>query len=163
MGPGIAIKALLQERFSLMVFGWTQIVMDIQPLIAILTGQGRLHGFTHTYVGALLIVVVAGLSGKGMAEWALRRLAGFSPQRSLITWRVALWSAFLGAFSHVALDSVMHSDMTPLVPLSPDNQLLGWISIDQLHLFCLTSAVVGALLYLCVRQWLSRHCKNGID
>jgi hypothetical protein len=33
MGPGILIKALLQGSFSLMVFGWAQIVMDIQPLI----------------------------------------------------------------------------------------------------------------------------------
>ncbi len=33
MGPGILIKALLQSSFSLMVFGWTQIIMDIQPLI----------------------------------------------------------------------------------------------------------------------------------
>ena len=32
MGPGILIKSLLQGAFSLMVFGWAQIVMDIQPL-----------------------------------------------------------------------------------------------------------------------------------
>jgi hypothetical protein len=37
MGPGILIKAILQGSFSLMVFGWTQIVMDIQPLIVILS------------------------------------------------------------------------------------------------------------------------------
>ena len=33
MGPGIAVKAVLQGSFSLMVFGWAQIVMDIQPLV----------------------------------------------------------------------------------------------------------------------------------
>lgn len=50
MGPGILLKALLQGSFSLMVFGWSQIVMDLQPLIAMLTGMGKLHGFTHTYL-----------------------------------------------------------------------------------------------------------------
>jgi hypothetical protein len=32
MGPGIAIKAIARRRFSLMVFGWSQILMDLQPL-----------------------------------------------------------------------------------------------------------------------------------
>ena len=36
MGPGIFIQALLQGGFSLMAFGWTQIVMDIQPLLVII-------------------------------------------------------------------------------------------------------------------------------
>jgi len=44
MGPGILVKSILQSSFSLMVFGWTQIVMDIQPLIVMITGEGHLHG-----------------------------------------------------------------------------------------------------------------------
>ena len=59
MGPGILIKSLLQGSFSLMVFGWTQIVMDIQPLIVLISGEGHLHGFTHTYIGAILIAIFA--------------------------------------------------------------------------------------------------------
>ncbi len=43
MGPAIFIKALLQGSFSLMVFGWSQIIMDIQPLVVLLTQEGRLH------------------------------------------------------------------------------------------------------------------------
>lgn len=46
MGPGIAIKAVLRGSFGLMVFGWTQILMDIQPLIVLISGQGQLHGFS---------------------------------------------------------------------------------------------------------------------
>jgi len=53
MGPGILFKALLQGSFSLMVFGWAQIIMDIQPLIVLITGKGHLHGFTHTYIGVV--------------------------------------------------------------------------------------------------------------
>ncbi len=44
MGPGIVVKALLQGSFSLMVFGWAQIVMDIQPLFVLISGEGHLHG-----------------------------------------------------------------------------------------------------------------------
>jgi ribosomal protein S12 methylthiotransferase accessory factor len=50
MGPGILVKALMQGSFSLMVFGWAQIVMDIQPLFVMITGEGHLHGFSHPYV-----------------------------------------------------------------------------------------------------------------
>jgi len=39
LGPGIAIKAVMQGSFSLMVFGWAQIVMDVQPLVVMITGQ----------------------------------------------------------------------------------------------------------------------------
>ena len=72
MGPGLLIKSLLQSSFSLMVFGWAQIVMDIQPLIAMTTGVGALHGFTHTYVGATLLGIFSAVTGKSLAEWALR-------------------------------------------------------------------------------------------
>ena len=41
MGPGIFIKALLQGSFSLMVFGWTQVIMDIQPLVVLISGEGH--------------------------------------------------------------------------------------------------------------------------
>jgi len=64
MGPGILIKSLLQGSFSLMVFGWTQIVMDIQPLIVLISGEGHLHGFTHSYVGVILIAIFFGANGK---------------------------------------------------------------------------------------------------
>ena len=63
MGPGILIKALLQGSFSLMVFGWAQILMDIQPLLVIITSKGQLHGFSHTYIGASLIAIAAALTG----------------------------------------------------------------------------------------------------
>jgi hypothetical protein len=32
MGPGLAVKAVMQRKFSLLVFGWSQVVIDLQPL-----------------------------------------------------------------------------------------------------------------------------------
>ena len=70
MGPGLLIKAILQGSFSLMVFGWTQIIMDIQPLVVILTGSGHLHGFSHTYMGATLLATFSAISGKYLSDMA---------------------------------------------------------------------------------------------
>ncbi len=32
MGPALVLKSVVGASFSLTVFGWSQIVMDIQPL-----------------------------------------------------------------------------------------------------------------------------------
>ena len=157
MGPGIAIKALLHGSFSLMVFGWAQIIMDIQPLIVMLTGEGHLHGFSHTYLGASLLAIIVILSGKHLAEFGLT-VIGISQQSSpiRITWRIAAISAFIGTYSHVILDSIMHGDVQPFYPFWLTNNLLGIISIEALHKLCLYSGLLGAAIYYAA-QYLSKR------
>lgn len=152
MGPGILIKAILQSSFSLMVFGWTQIVMDLQPLIVIITGAGHLHGFTHTFVGAVLIAMIAALSGKYLSEFGLKLLKLGGPETIEIKWWVAFSSAFIGSFSHVFLDAIMHSDVQPFFPFSLNNDFLTLVSIDTLQRLCLYSGLLGAVLYFGL-QW----------
>ena len=157
MGPGILAKALLQGSFSLMVFGWSQIVMDLQPLVAIVTGEGKLHGFTHTYVGSTLIAIFAAVTGKYLSQWGLAVLSNGAQRGINIRWWVAFLSAFIGAYSHVVLDSIMHNDMEPFFPFSQSNELLGLISISALHKFCVYSGLVGAVAYFAVNYLLSKH------
>ena len=157
MGPGILVKALLQGSFSLMVFGWSQIVMDLQPLIAIVTGEGKLHGFTHTYVGSTLIAIISAVTGKYLSQWALIILSNDTQRGINIRWWVAFLSAFIGSYSHVVLDSIMHTDIEPLSPFSQSNELLGLISVGALHEFCVYSGLVGAVLYFAVGYVLARH------
>lgn len=153
MGPGILIKALLQSSFSLMVFGWTQIVMDIQPLIVLISGEGHLHGFTHTYVGAILIALFAALTGKYLSELGLKIIGLSKKEHPInIAWWVVLLSAFIGSFSHVLLDSIMHSDVEPFFPFTLNNQFLGLITVQMLHKICMYSGLLGAATYF-VMSW----------
>ncbi|MFC4260531.1 metal-dependent hydrolase [Marinobacter lacisalsi] len=158
MGPGIAVKAILQGSFSLMVFGWAQIVMDLQPLFVMITGEGHLHGFSHTYLGAVLLAILSALSGKYLSEIGLYVL-GLNRDWTIVTgWRVAFISAFIGTFSHVLLDSIMHWDVEPFFPVTTDNAIQGVISIEALHQLCLYSGVVGGVVYFAVQFWRrSRH------
>ena len=157
MGPGLLLKGLLQGSFSLVVFGWTQIIMDLQPLAVMVTGTGELHGFSHTYVGASLIAIVSGVSGKYFAEWLLRGLPA-GPRRGLtIAWWVALSSALIGAYSHVVLDSIMHADMHPMYPFSQANSLLGLLSVTALHRLCIYSALTGGVIYLAALYLIRRR------
>lgn len=147
MGSGILIKALMQSSFSLMVFGWTQIVMDIQPLIVLLSGEGHLHGFSHTYIGASVLAVFAGVTGKYLSQVGLWILKVTPSYTESIPWWVVFISAFIGSYSHVLLDSVMHTDVQPFYPLSISNPFLGLLSVSALHKLCLYSGLVGAGVY----------------
>lgn len=159
MGPGILIKAVLQGAFSLMLFGWSQILMDIQPLFVMIHGEGQLHGITHSYVGATIIAVFAALSGKHLSEWLLKRY--FSAAELIrIGWKTAFASAFIGTYSHVALDSIMHADVEPLIPFANDNALFGLLSIDGIHQLCLYSGLAGAALYFPVALLLKKIRKR---
>lgn len=151
MGPGLLLKAGLQGSFSLMVFGWSQILIDLQPMLAILTGRGALHGWTHSYAGATAIAVLAALTGKYAGEFGLRvlRMADYCP----IGWRAAFVGAFIGSYSHVAIDAIMHADVAPLAPFADGRMLYGIVSVETLHILCLASAALGAAGFYLVRRW----------
>jgi membrane-bound metal-dependent hydrolase YbcI (DUF457 family) len=85
------------------------------------------------------------LSGKYLAELGLRIIG--RTQFLPISWGVVFVSAAIGTFSHVVLDSVMHSDIEPFWPFSSANGLLEVISIEALHWVCIGSGLVGVVLY----------------
>lgn len=146
LGPGAAFKAIGGKHFSFMVFGGSQVLMDIEPLIGIIQGKDVLHGYTHTILGALLIGLVAGIIGKPISTFTLKLLQ--VPHYPL-TWTASFLSAYIGTFSHIGLDAVMHSDMNPLWPIIQGNNFLGIISIDSLHIYCFALGLIGALVVAC--------------
>lgn len=143
LGPGATFKAIGGRHFSFMVFGGSQVLMDIEPLIGILTGRPILHGYTHTLVGALIIGIVAALIGKPISAYALTLLR--VPHYSF-TWLAAFSGALVGTFSHIVLDAMMHGDMRPWWPFSNANGLLHIVSIEHLHLVCVALGVLGTLV-----------------
>lgn len=155
MGPGLTVKAVMQKKFSLMVFGWSQIVIDLQPLVVMLTGRGELHGFSHTLLGATLIGLLCGATGKPLGEWGLRLLR--EPRHLPISWGVSFGSAFIGTYSHILIDSVMHVDVFPFSPLSQSSPLHALISIETLHGVCLVTAVLGGLAWYALDRMQHRQ------
>ncbi|MCW8924326.1 MAG: metal-dependent hydrolase [Gammaproteobacteria bacterium] len=148
MGPGLLIKSFLHGSFSLMVFGWAQIVMDIQPLFVMLSGEGHLHGFSHTFLGATLLGLFAALSGKYLAEFGLLLLEISNKENPVkILWWVTCLSAFIGTYSHVLLDAIMHGDVELFYPVNTARPLLGLLSTGDLHKFCIYSGLAGTGIY----------------
>ena len=145
LGPGAIFKAAGGHRFSFMVFGGAQVMMDIEPLLAIIQGKAVLHGYTHTLAGALVIGIAAGLIGRPVSAFVLARCN--IPHQPL-TWPAAFTGAFAGTFSHVVFDALMHADMRPWWPFADSNALLGRVPLDLLHIACLAMAAIGGMLVL---------------
>lgn len=161
MGPGAAIKAVSGKYFSLMVFGFAQIIIDIEPLIRIIRGDKILHGFSHTYIGAVLIGAFSLFAGKVFCEWLLKAWNAIAQFRYLnwlrltpnISWISASSGAFIGTFSHVFLDSLIHSDMHPFSPFSTSNDLLLVMPVGWVYLLCAFSGVFGFMVIAVVNLW----------
>ncbi len=155
LGPGAAFKAFGGRYFSFMVFGFSQVAMDIEVLVRILRGDSLLHGFTHTHFGATLIGIVSVLIGKPVCEYFLRwwkETLSLQRIRLQISWLAAVIGGMIGVYSHVLLDSIMHAHMRPLAPFSDGNPLLDVISNGNLYLGCLGLGGFGivSLLVVCV-------------
>ena len=163
MGPAMVVKAVAGPYFSLTVYGFTQVVIDLETVVRILREDATLHGPSHTYLGATAIAAVCTLVGRPACQWLVDRWRDdpASPFMNWlrgppkITWTAAVAGAFVAAWSHVALDSLMHGDMEPLAPFSDANALLHWISIEALHIFCIATGALGAAMMI-GHYWLRR-------
>jgi len=126
-----------------MVFGGAQVLMDIEPLIGILQENAILHGDTHTLAGAAVIGLAAALTGRPISALVLRLL---TIPHYPFTWLVCFTGAFMGTFSHIGFDAVMHSDMNPWWPLAQGNGLLAIIPVGLLHMLCFGLGIVGSVI-----------------
>lgn len=154
-GPGAALHAAAPRHISFLSFCAANVLIDIEPLYFMFTQQYPLHRFFHTYVGATLIL---GLTL--MLFISARRLAAFVPLPNWLHWQElkpaqVIFGAAAGSYSHILLDSVMHSDLTPLAPFSKANVLLGVISMDALHWLCVVAGI-AAIVLLGVRRNLRK-------
>lgn len=150
-GPGAAIHAVSPKHVSFIAFCTANILIDVEPLYYMITHQERLHRFFHTYVGASLVAL--GTVALFVAcRWFARRFWLPNPfQWQALGLLPVTLGAAAGTYSHIVLDSVMHSDITPFAPFSDANPLFRAISLPALHWFCLGSGAV-ALVILGIRQ-----------
>jgi len=156
LGVGLVAKALLRGSFSLMVFAWSQILMDLQPLIALTTGTGDVHGWSHTFIGAIVIGAIATVTGKPLANLVLRLVVPKTHAAVRVSWWVAAGSALFGTLSHIVLDGLMHSDLHPFAPWSEAQPWLGAISYGDVYLLSVVLGTLGAAGWLAVTWWRSR-------
>lgn len=90
-------------RVNWIPFVLTNLWIDAPSIMAAFSGE-PLPGhedWGHTFVGATLVAVLVGMVWVRSWPWVL--------------------GAFLGAWSHIVLDMLVHSDMSPLRPMHQGN------------------------------------------
>lgn len=93
----------------------SSLLVDVEPGAVMLLGlDARLHGPLHTVGAALALGWLAGLAG-----WLVWGRLGLPRRSDGAVW--AALSGVLGWAGHVALDSPLYADITPLWPLSGGN------------------------------------------
>ena len=168
LGPAAIVKAVLRDKFSFTIFGFSQILIDLQPLFSMLGADIALHGLSHTYFGASIIAIVAALIGRPVCQFFLcgwnRHLSTTESSllmvKEKISWSIAFSSALIGTYSHILLDSIMHTDLIPFYPLNIKNSLLGLMPINTLHLICLITGIAGTIIYFGMTYFLQRKNKK---
>jgi membrane-bound metal-dependent hydrolase YbcI (DUF457 family) len=143
-GPGAAIHAIAPQRVSFIAFCSANVLIDIEPLYYIGTGQFPLHRFFHTYIGATLIAMLTIALFCAARGLRLPNLFGW---RDLSIASVAA-GAVLGSYTHVIFDSFMHADIRPFAPLSESNPLLNLIPLGTLHWSCAFAGAIGIAILL---------------
>jgi membrane-bound metal-dependent hydrolase YbcI (DUF457 family) len=113
-GAALPFEWALRARFSTVAFVVANAVVDVQPVLALGLGAPiAAHGWTHTLLGS------AAIAGALTAlAWRLPRRAAYAA------------GFFVGALSHVALDSAMHHDLSPLAPFREGNPVIGHVSFE---------------------------------
>jgi hypothetical protein len=161
MGPGAAIKAVLGRYFSLTVFGFAQIAIDLEPLIRLLRHDNIVHGITHSYLGAFIIGLFSCFFGKIVCQWLLSAW-NYIFSFKYLTWLqvssnisnfAAFTGSFIGTFSHVLLDSIVHADVQPFWPTSLSNGLLNFIPAAWVYFLCSVFGVIGLMILFVVGLW----------
>jgi membrane-bound metal-dependent hydrolase YbcI (DUF457 family) len=158
-GPGAALHSLAPHRISFLAFCAANVLVDVEPLYYMVKSQFPLHRFFHTYIGVSIVVFVV------IAIFlAAKRINTAVPLPNLLSWKqltpgAVSFGAALGGYSHILLDSFMHSDITPLAPFTSSNPLWLAVSLQSLHWFCLGSGILG----LCAigARSLSEKSKGG--
>jgi len=149
MGAALLLKPVLRARFSVLVFGVSQVAIDIEPLVRMLRGDAVLHGWTHTLLGAVIVGTAAALVARAPVNWWLGWFGNHAEHGRApmpVTWSVALLSAWIGTGSHLVFDGIMHGDLAPFAPITRGNPLLRVIPIGTLHLGLLVAGLIGLVL-----------------
>ncbi|MBF0369816.1 MAG: hypothetical protein HQL52_10195 [Magnetococcales bacterium] len=155
-GPGLALKGIAPRGVSFLAFAASQVITDTEPFYWIfIANEFPYHRFFHTLPGACVVAFLAILTTWPILKWLGPFWNQRLPEQLTPAWSVPPGSpplpnlamgAFLGSFSHVFLDMIMHSDVLPFAPWSPWSGPLGWLSPGGLMLVCLVSGIIGLTL-----------------
>ena len=157
---GVAAKSVRPKYFSWTVFVLANVLIDTEGAYYLLTTGSVAHKLFHTWFAATIIAILCATFGKYLCEFGLSFWNNFILNEkyvpslkwmcssSQITKTSAWLSAFIGAYTHILLDSFVALDMKPYFPFSDGNHLLGLISLQNVQYLCIGLFLFGVIIYI---------------
>lgn len=146
LGPVLLVGLLFFPFLDLPALLVSSVIIDVEPIYLMSQGAPYLHGFFHSYLGASIMAVFVALAVYPFRKILNRIVAVFMlPQRSSFTKILA--ASFLGAYSHIFLDSFLYSEMQPFYPFEA-NPFLGVVSASNVYFLCSATFLLGIVLYV---------------
>jgi len=168
LGPGAVIKAVTGSHFSLAVFAFSQISMDIEVFSRVVLGVTKIHGFTNTIVGASAALIPSIVLGKPLCEWYLKwwnrnldpRQKQLLSVSEYVPWSAAVLGGVIGVYSHWFFDALMYPDAETLWPFEVGNRFFAGVAIEDLNQLYIATLVVG-FGFLLGRRLFTSKWKTG--
>ena len=153
LGPALLFGVALDKHIDLPTFMVANVIVDIEPLFALTLGGGPLHGFFHSFLGGELVAVilvafmilVRPYLNPFMKKVGLQEKSNSQP---------ILYAALTGVGLHIIMDSVLYTDIRPLLPLEINPFYLGYEYTSTMYSLCFLCGVLG--LGLLVYRWMKK-------
>ncbi len=147
----VAIGVLLPATFYLPAILISSVIMDIEPFYFLFISpseDGILHGFFHTYIGAMLLSILTGCIIVKNRRF-FDKLSSYLKieQKKIGNGKIYFSSLFAGA-SHIFLDSFLYSDMRPFFPFFDGNPFLYLVSSYAIYSITGISLLLSLIIIL---------------
>ena len=140
MGAALLGKGLAPKSQSLWFFGFTQVVIDLEPAIKMLMGyEGSLHSITHHPIGMIFTVALCG------TFWAHAQEQSWWRKDLPVLTKASIWdTGWWAVVTHFILDLISHEDM--------GYGVAQWFGMEDAQGFSIMIGVLG--LFLLGVRWL---------
>jgi hypothetical protein len=148
-GPGLFFGIPLRKYIHVPTFIFANVLLDIEPLIVLITGINcPLHGYLHTFAAAIGVGALFGLGvfviERSMRPIYVKLLLDPDIKFSKLQFVTA---GVLATLLHVLLDSPLYSDIKPFFPLSA-NPLYGAAYSIEIYLLSIWMGIFGIAFYI---------------
>jgi membrane-bound metal-dependent hydrolase YbcI (DUF457 family) len=128
------------------------VINDIEGVYSLLLPNSGvpLHGFFHSFVGALFLGIIVGISSF-LIHKIIRQIdfkidnptPFILPRYSL---KICVLSALIGTFSHVLLDAFLYEDLQLFYIIPIDNPLLNLLPDEIVYFLCVVCFILGGVI-----------------
>lgn len=127
-----------------LVFG--SVIMDIEGIgYYFLSVYPEPHGAMHSLLGAMFVGVFAAVLALGTRAVLSKNFDFVKKKKDSA---IILVSGLLGAYMHILLDSIHHSDQNLVWPFAWWNPFLGLTSEFNVYLFSVIALLLGAFVFI---------------